>query len=92
MALEVYMVKVSYNQKPYRRYLMEMYEAQVFASPTDMTNSGRGILERRIRTAMVRWASPFLKRLKLRPHRVELKEVQPGLGAQSRSHAPDRDR
>jgi tryptophan synthase beta chain len=46
MALEVYMVKVSYNQKPYRRYLMEMYEAQVFASPTDMTNAGRGILEK----------------------------------------------
>jgi tryptophan synthase beta chain len=44
MALEVYMVKVSYNQKPYRRYLMEMYEAQVFASPTDMTNAGRQIL------------------------------------------------
>jgi tryptophan synthase beta chain len=46
MALEVYMVKVSYNQKPYRRYLMEMYEAQVFASPTDMTHAGRGILEK----------------------------------------------
>jgi tryptophan synthase beta chain len=45
MALEVYMVKVSYDQKPYRRYLMEMYEAQVFASPTDKTNSGRQILE-----------------------------------------------
>jgi tryptophan synthase beta chain len=44
MALEVYMVKVSYNQKPYRRYLMEMYEAQVFASPTDMTHAGRQIL------------------------------------------------
>jgi tryptophan synthase beta chain len=46
MALEVYMVKVSFNQKPYRRYLMEMYEAQVFASPTDMTHAGRGILEK----------------------------------------------
>jgi tryptophan synthase beta chain len=46
MALEVYMVKVSYNQKPYRRYLMEMYEAQVFSSPTDMTHAGRGILEK----------------------------------------------
>jgi tryptophan synthase beta chain len=46
MSLEVYMVKVSYNQKPYRRYLMELYGAQVFASPTDMTNSGRGILDK----------------------------------------------
>jgi tryptophan synthase beta chain len=42
--LEVYMVKVSYNQKPYRRYLMETYGAQVFASPTDRTNAGRSIL------------------------------------------------
>ena len=35
MNLEVYMVKVSYNQKPYRRYLMETYGATVYASPTD---------------------------------------------------------
>jgi len=42
--LEVYMVKVSYQQKPYRRFLMEAYEAQVFASPTDRTNAGRSIL------------------------------------------------
>jgi tryptophan synthase beta chain len=42
--LEVYMVKVSYDQKPYRRYLMELYDAQVFASPTDRTNAGRAIL------------------------------------------------
>ncbi len=43
--LEVYMVKVSYNQKPYRRYLMETFGAQVFASPTDLTAAGRAILE-----------------------------------------------
>lgn len=42
--LEVYMVKVSYEQKPYRRFLMETYNAQVFASPTDRTNAGRSIL------------------------------------------------
>ena len=42
--LEVYMVKVSYNQKPYRRILMEMYGAQVYASPTDRTNYGRSVL------------------------------------------------
>lgn len=42
--LEVYMVKVSYEQKPYRRYLMETYGAQVFASPSDRTNAGRSIL------------------------------------------------
>ena len=44
IAVEVYMVKVSYNQKPYRRLLMETFGAQVFASPTDRTNYGRSIL------------------------------------------------
>jgi len=43
--LEVYMVKVSYHQKPYRRILMESFGAQVFASPTDRTNYGRSVLE-----------------------------------------------
>ena len=42
--LEVYMVKVSYNQKPYRRILMETFGAQVYASPTDRTNYGRSLL------------------------------------------------
>jgi tryptophan synthase beta chain len=42
--LEVYMVKVSYQQKPYRRILMENYGAQVFASPTDRTQYGRKVL------------------------------------------------
>ena len=40
----VYMVKVSYQQKPYRRSLMEVYGAKVLASPTNTTNSGRKIL------------------------------------------------
>jgi len=44
LPLEVYMVKVSYNQKPYRRILMETYGAQVYASPTDRTNYGRALL------------------------------------------------
>ena len=44
MQLEVYMVKVSYNQKPYRRIFMETYGAQVFASPTDRTEFGRSLL------------------------------------------------
>jgi tryptophan synthase beta chain len=42
--LEVYMVKVSYNQKPYRRVMMQTYGARVFASPTDQTNYGRSVL------------------------------------------------
>jgi tryptophan synthase beta chain len=42
--LEIYMVRVSYEQKPYRRVMMESYGAQVFASPSDRTQSGRVIL------------------------------------------------
>jgi tryptophan synthase beta chain len=42
--LEVYMVKVSFQQKPYRRFLMEAYDAQVYASPSDRTNAGRAVL------------------------------------------------
>jgi tryptophan synthase beta chain len=44
MDLEVYMVKVSYEQKPYRRIYMESFGAQVFASPTERTNYGRSLL------------------------------------------------
>jgi tryptophan synthase beta chain len=44
MDLEVYMVKVSYDQKPYRRLVMETYGAQVFASPSDTTQFGRALL------------------------------------------------
>jgi tryptophan synthase beta chain len=44
MDLEVYMVKVSYNQKPYRRIYMQTFGAQVFASPTDRTEYGRALL------------------------------------------------
>ncbi len=40
----VYMVKVSFEQKPHRRTVMETFGATVFASPTSLTNSGRSIL------------------------------------------------
>lgn len=40
----VYMVKISYEQKPYRRSLMQVYGAQVLASPTNTTNFGRQVL------------------------------------------------
>jgi tryptophan synthase beta chain len=42
--VRVFMVKVSFNQKPYRRALMETYGASCIASPSDQTNSGRAIL------------------------------------------------
>jgi tryptophan synthase beta chain len=44
MECTVYMVKVSYYQKPYRRSMMQLWGAEVFPSPTDRTNSGRAIL------------------------------------------------
>ncbi|GAB4581931.1 MAG: TrpB-like pyridoxal phosphate-dependent enzyme [Anaerolineales bacterium] len=44
--LEIYMVKVSYHQKPYRRIIMQSYGSQVYASPTDRTNYGRALLEK----------------------------------------------
>ncbi len=41
----IYMVKVSYEQKPYRRSMIETWGAEVFASPTDRTQAGKKILE-----------------------------------------------
>jgi tryptophan synthase beta chain len=41
----VYMVKVSYQQKPYRRVMMESYGADVYPSPSKQTESGRKILK-----------------------------------------------
>ncbi len=42
--LKVYMVKISYNQKPYRKSVMQTYGAQVIASPSDTTEVGRRML------------------------------------------------
>ncbi len=42
--LTVYMVKVSYDQKPYRRSMMHLWGAEVFASPTDKTEAGKAVL------------------------------------------------
>jgi tryptophan synthase beta chain len=44
LEVEVYMVKISYQQKPYRRVMMETYGGKVFASPTNRTNFGRSVL------------------------------------------------
>ena len=43
----VYMVRVSFDQKPYRRGLMETFGARVVASPSEETESGRAILRDR---------------------------------------------
>ena len=44
LEIEVYMVKVSFNQKPYRRAFMESFGATCIASPSDTTEAGRAIL------------------------------------------------
>ncbi len=44
LPVDVYMVKISYQQKPYRRSLMETYGARCVASPSEETESGRNIL------------------------------------------------
>ena len=45
LELKVYMVRVSYNQKPYRRMLMETWGAKCVPSPSPDTAAGRGFLE-----------------------------------------------
>ena len=89
--LEVYMVKVSYHQKPYRRILMENFGRQVYASPTDRTHAGRAALA----------AGPQQPRLAGHRHleAVEVAATSGGakkysarLGAQPRAAAPDRHR
>ncbi len=44
LGIRVYMVKVSYDQKPYRRSMMQAWGAEVMASPTDQTEAGRKVL------------------------------------------------
>ncbi|MGO9180583.1 MAG: TrpB-like pyridoxal phosphate-dependent enzyme [Candidatus Limnocylindrales bacterium] len=44
LEVKVYMVRASYDQKPYRRNLMELYGAEVVASPSSTTNYGREVL------------------------------------------------
>jgi signal transduction histidine kinase len=44
MQIEVYMVRVSFDQKPYRKAMMEAYGATCVASPSEVTAAGRAIL------------------------------------------------
>lgn len=41
---QVFMVKVSYGQKPYRKVFMELFGAEVIASPSELTNAGKKVL------------------------------------------------
>jgi tryptophan synthase beta chain len=47
LQVDVFMVRVSYDQKPYRRALMETYGARCVASPSEETQAGRTILAKR---------------------------------------------
>jgi tryptophan synthase beta chain len=44
MECEVFMVNVSYNQKPYRRTFMKLFGASVHSSPSNLTKAGRDVL------------------------------------------------
>ena len=45
LPLTVYMVKCSYEQKPFRKSVMKTFDAEIFPSPSTTTNAGRAILE-----------------------------------------------
>ena len=83
------MVRVSYDQKPYRRGLIEAFGGRVVASPSEETNAGRTILAENPDSTgslgiaiseAVESAAPARTRYSTR------------LGAQPRPHAPDGDR
>ncbi len=44
LGCEVYMVRISYDQKPYRKIMMNTFGAEVYSSPSNRTNSGKKIL------------------------------------------------
>ena len=44
LEVKVYMVNISYQQKPYRRLMMQTWGAEVLASPSNQTNAGRAAL------------------------------------------------
>ena len=64
--VKVFMVRASYDQKPYRRILMETYGAQVVASPSPDTQYGQKLLGEAHRPPRVRWASPSQRRSRTR--------------------------
>ena len=84
---EVWQVGASYDQKPYRRLLMETYGATVHRSPSRLTQAGL-VLRRR--------ASGLARHRDLRGGRGRgpgrRHPLRPGLGAQPRADAPDRHR
>ena len=90
LEVKVYMVKVSYNQKPYRRALMETYGANCVASPSDETEFGARHPQRASRFA----GQPRHRDLRSGRGRGQERRHQicARQRAQPRAHAPDRDR
>ena len=62
----VYMVKVSFEQKPYRKSMMQLWGAKVIASPSNLHERRARRSSRRIRTARARSASPSPRRSRTR--------------------------
>ncbi len=90
LEVDVWMVRISYDQKPYRRGLIEAFGGRVIASPSEETNAGRAILARASgfdRLARDRDLRGRRGRSTARGH-----EVLARLGAQPRPHASDRHR
>jgi hypothetical protein len=85
----VFQVRVSYDQKPYRRALMETYGATCIASPSNLTNSGRAILAQARPPGLAghRHQRGGGDRRHARRHQVRAR-----LGAQPRADAPDHHR
>ena len=87
LEVKVYMVRASYDQKPYRRILMETYGAEVVASPSLTTNYGRNGPRRDARQpGLARDGDQRGRRGRRDPRRHQ---VRPGLGAQPRPAPPD---
>ena len=90
LEVDVWMVKVSYDQKPYRRGLIEAFGARVVASPSEETNAGRAILaEHPDSTGSLGIAISEAVEVRGAEGRHQ---VLARLGAQPRPHAPDGDR
>ena len=85
----VYMVKVSYQHKPYRRMLMHTWGATVHPSPSDQTEYGRKLLAE-IRSAREAWGWRSAKRFRI-PSPIRIRNTR-WERAQPRLPAPNRHR
>jgi tryptophan synthase beta chain len=67
---KVYMVRISFDQKPFRKMMMQTWGAECIASPSTETQAGRDILARACPTPPAAWASPSARPSRIaRDHR-----------------------